>query len=231
MTMYPDDRPLRARRGGLLALVGAFVVGSIAAGAIVGLMLMPFAGAAGVVTRDLVTDFEALPASLSTPPLPERSVILASDGSLLATLYYQNRVEVPLESIAPVMRQAIVAVEDARFLEHNGVDARGVVRALARNTTAGGIEQGSSTLTMQYIKNVLVNQATSAEELEAARGDSFTRKVREARLALALEKRFSKGEILARYLNIAYFGSGAYGVEAAARRYFSKPAADRKSVV
>ncbi len=124
------------------------------------------------------------------------------------------------------MRQAIIAIEDARFLEHNGVDARGVVRALARNTTAGGIEQGSSTLTMQYIKNVLVNQATSAEDLEQARGDSFTRKIREARLALALEKRFSKSEILARYLNIAYFGSGAYGVEAAARRYFSKPAAD-----
>lgn len=224
MNVHPDDHRLTS--GGVLRRLGALVLGSALAGVIVGLMLMPFAGAAGVVTRDVVTEFESLPASLSTPPLPERSVILASDGSLLATLYYQNRVEVPLESISPVMRQAIVAIEDARFLDHNGVDARGVVRALARNTTAGGIEQGSSTLTMQYIKNVLVNQATSAEDLEAARGDSFTRKVREARLALALEKRFSKGEILARYLNIAYFGSGAYGVEAAARRYFSKPAAD-----
>ena len=224
MFVYPDERP--STPGRVLRRIGALVLGSIGAGVIVGLMLMPFAGAAGVVTRDIITEFEALPASLSTPPLPERSVILASDGSLLATLYYQNRVEVPLESISPVMRQAIVAIEDARFLDHNGVDARGVMRALARNTSAGGIEQGSSTLTMQYIKNVLVNQATSAEELEAARGDSFTRKVREARLALALEKRFSKGEILARYLNIAYFGSGAYGVEAAARRYFSKPASD-----
>jgi len=211
---------------GALGRLAGFLGGAIVAGVIVGLMLMPFAGAAGVVTRDVVTDFESLPDSLSTPPLPERSVILASDGSLLATLYYQNRVEVPLESISPVMRQAIVAIEDARFLEHNGVDARGVVRALARNTTAGGIEEGSSTLTMQYVKNVLVNQAASADDLEAARGDSFTRKIREARLALALEKRFSKGEILARYLNIAYFGSGAYGVEAASRRYFSKPAAE-----
>ena len=224
MSVYSDDP--RTTPGTVARRIGALVLGSIGAGVIVGLMLVPFAGAAGVVTRDVITEFESLPESLSTPPLPERSVILASDGSLLATLFYQNRVEVPLESISPVMRQAIVAIEDSRFLDHNGVDARGVVRALARNTTAGGIEQGSSTLTMQYIKNVLVNQATSAEELEAARGDSFTRKIREARLALALEKRFSKGEILARYLNIAYFGSGAYGVEAAARRYFSKPAAD-----
>lgn len=224
---YDDE--FERRPVGPLGAVGrlaGFLIGAVAAGVIVGLMLMPFAGAAGVVTRDVITEFESLPDSLSTPPLPERSVILASDGSLLATLYYQNRVEVPLNSIAPVMRQAIVAIEDARFLEHNGVDARGVVRALATNTSAGGIEQGSSTLTMQYIKNVLVNQATSAEDLEAARGDSFTRKIREARLALALEKRFSKGEILARYLNIAYFGSGAYGVEAASRRYFSKPASD-----
>ena len=232
MSVHNDaESPLDSPAGpasplGALGRLLAFVVGAVIAGVIVGLMIMPFAGAAGVVTRDVVSDFESLPDSLSTPPLPERSVILASDGSLLATLYYQNRVEVPLDSISPVMRQAVVAIEDARFLDHNGVDARGVVRALARNTTAGGIEQGSSTLTMQYVKNVLVNQATSSEDLEAARGDSFTRKIREARLALALEKRFSKGEILARYLNIAYFGSGAYGVEAAARRYFSKPAAE-----
>ena len=226
MSVTSDQPRPRVTPFGVIGRLLALAVGSVVAGVIVGLMLLPFAGAAGVITRDVISDFESLPVSLSTPPLPERSVILASDGSLLATLYYQNRVEVPLNSIAPVMRQAIIAIEDVRFLEHNGVDARGVVRALARNTTAGGIEQGSSTLTMQYIKNVLVNQATSAEDLEQARGDSFTRKIREARLALALEKRFSKGEILARYLNIAYFGSGAYGVEAAARRYFSKPAAD-----
>lgn len=226
MNVRSEGSPRRVGPAGALGRLAVFALGSVVAGVIVGLMLLPFAGAAGVVTRDVITEFESLPDALSTPPLPERSVILASDGSLLATLYYQNRVEVPLESISPVMRQAIIAIEDARFLDHNGVDARGVVRAFARNTTAGGIEQGSSTLTMQYIKNVLVNQATSAEDLEAARGDSFTRKIREARLALALEKRFSKGEILARYLNIAYFGSGAYGVEAAARRYFSKPAAE-----
>lgn len=216
----------RRTTGAIASTVGAIVGISVLAGLLVGLMLIPFAGSLGVLTRDVVRDFESLPDELNTPPLPERSVILASDGSVLATIYYQNRIEVPLESIAPIMRQATVAVEDARFLDHNGVDFRGIVRAAASNASSGEISEGASTLTMQYVKNVLVNQATSAEELDAARGDSSARKIKEVRLALALEKRFTKGEILSRYLNIAYFGSGAYGIEAASRRYFSKPAAN-----
>jgi membrane peptidoglycan carboxypeptidase len=216
----------RRSAGAVATALGAIVGISVLAGVLVGLMLIPFAGSLGVLTRDVVRDFESLPDELITPPLPERSVILASDGSVLATIYYQNRIEVPLESISPIMRQATVAVEDARFLEHNGVDFRGIVRAAASNASSGEISEGASTLTMQYVKNVLVNQATSAEELDAARGDSSARKIKEVRLALALEKRFTKGEILSRYLNIAYFGSGAYGIEAASRRYFSKPAAN-----
>ena len=211
---------------GILARIGALGVAAVVAGVVAGLMLVPLIGGTGVLTRNVVADFQNLPDSLSTPPLPQRSLILASDGSVLATLYYQNRVEVPLSSISPSMRQATVAIEDSRFLQHNGVDLRGILRSLATNASAGGVEQGSSTLTMQYVKNVLVNQATSADELDAARGKSATRKIREVRYALGLEKLFSKGEILERYLNIAYFGAGAYGVEAAARRYFSKSAAD-----
>jgi len=210
---------------GILARILGILGIAALAGALLALALVPFVGGVGVVTRDVVKDFQSLPDSLSTPPLAQRSLILASDGSILATLYYQNRVEVPLENISPFMRQATVAIEDARFLEHNGVDIRGVLRSLATNVEQGQIEQGSSTLTMQYVKNVLVNQATTAEDLDAARGDSAARKLREIRYALGLEKLFSKGDILERYLNIAYFGAGAYGVEAAARRYFSKPAA------
>jgi len=216
----------RRTAGAVAATLGAMLGISVLAGGLVGLIIIPFAGSLGVLTRDVVRDFESLPDELNTPPLPERSVILASDGSVLATIYYQNRIEVPLESISPIMRQATIAVEDARFLEHNGVDFRGIVRAAASNASSGEISEGASTLTMQYVKNVLVNSAASAEELEAARGNSSARKVKEVRLALALEKRFTKGEILSRYLNIAYFGSGAYGIEAAARRYFSKPAAN-----
>ena len=217
------------RRPGPLGILGrivGFAVAAVIAGVIAGLMLVPFVGSVGVATRDIIQDFESLPDSLSTPPLPQRTLILASDGSVLATLYYQNRVEVPLSSISPFMRQATVAIEDSRFLDHNGVDLRGIVRSLVTNVNAGEIEQGSSTLTMQYVKNVLVNQATTTDELEAARGDSTTRKLREVRYALGLEKLFTKEQILERYLNIAYFGAGAYGVEAAARRYFSKPAAE-----
>lgn len=218
--------PRQPRRRGLVRALVVFVVAAAGAGLLAGLALIPLAGGAGALTRDLVRQFESLPDALATPPLPQRTAILASDGSILATLYVQNRIEVPFNSISPAMRQATVAIEDSRFLEHNGVDVRGVLRAFARNTSAGGIEQGASTLTMQYVKNVLVNQATTAEELEAARGDNSARKIREVRFALALEKRYSKEEILARYLNIAYFGSGAYGVEAAARRYFDTSAAE-----
>lgn len=211
---------------GILARVGGIIAVAVVAGLLFAAMLLPFIGSAGVVARDVVKDFQSLPDALSTPPLPERTLILASDGSVLATLYYQNRVEVPLTSISPFMRQATVAIEDSRFLDHNGVDVRGVVRSLAENVEQGQIEQGSSTLTMQYVKNVLVNQATTADDLDAARGDSAARKIREVRYALGLEKIFSKSDILERYLNIAYFGAGAYGVEAAARRYFSKPASE-----
>lgn len=211
---------------GIVARLGGLLLAAVVAGLLLAMMAVPFVGGVGVVTRDVVKNFENLPEALSTPPLPQRSIILASDGSILATLYYQNRVEVPIESISPYMRQAIVAIEDARFLDHNGVDFRGVVRSLTANVESGAIEQGSSTLTMQYVKNVLVNQATSAEELDSARGDTAARKLREIRYALGLEKIFTKGEILERYLNIAYFGAGAYGVEAASRRYFSKPAAE-----
>ena len=211
---------------GALVRVGAILAIAVVGGLVLGLMALPFVGGIGVAARNVVQSFERLPDSIQTPPLPERTRILASDGTELAVLYYQNRVEVPLLSVAPLMRQAIVAVEDARYLNHQGVDLRGAIRALASNTSAGGVQEGASTLTMQYVKNVLVNEATNAEELAAARGQSTQRKLREVRYALALERQYTKAEILERYLNIVYFGGGAYGVEAAARRYFSKSAAE-----
>jgi membrane peptidoglycan carboxypeptidase len=153
-----------------------------------------------------------------------RTRIFAADGTRLATVFEENRREVGLDNIAPVMQQAIVAIEDSRFYEHNGFDPRGAFRALMTNLGAGGVAQGGSTLTMQYVKNVLVTSAQNEAEQSAAREDTITRKLREIRYAMALEKRLTKEQVLERYLNIAYFGARAYGIEAASQRYFSKRA-------
>jgi membrane peptidoglycan carboxypeptidase len=211
---------------GTLGRLGAFFVVALVAGAVAAAMILPVAAATGLITRGAVDSFEALPSQLDAPDLPERSVILAADGSVLATIYYQNRIEVPLGAVAPIMRQAIVSVEDARFLEHPGIDLRGTMRAIVSNSTTSGGIQGGSTITQQYVKNLLIASASTEGELESARARTPSRKLREIRYALALERRYSKEEILERYLNIVYFGAGAYGVEAAARRYFSKPAAE-----
>ena len=225
--------PRRLRPDGSTGLSGgaarllAFVAVAGLAGIVAAAMVLPLAAGAGVLTRNAVNSFESLPSNLDTPDLPERSVIQAVDGSVLATIYYQNRIEVPLDAVAPVMRQAIVAIEDERFLEHSGVDLRGTVRAIVSNAAGPeGSIQGGSTITQQYVKNVLITQAASEDELQAAQGRTPSRKLREIRYALALERRFTKEQILEKYLNIVYFGGGAYGVEAAARRYFSKPASE-----
>ncbi|MBI1378837.1 MAG: hypothetical protein GC157_15360 [Frankiales bacterium] len=219
--------PAPRRRHGLpatTARIALFVVVSMVAGVVIAGTALPFVGGAGVAARTAFEDFQALPDQLTTPPLPQRSIILAADGTTIATIYEQNRIEVPLSKIAPVMQQAIVAIEDGRFYEHRGVDLRGLTRALIGNAGGSGVVQGGSTLTQQYVKNVFVESAATPEEAAAARARSVTRKLKEMRYALALERELTKAQILERYLNIAYFGAGAYGVEAAARRYFSKHA-------
>ncbi len=113
------------------------------------------------------------------------------------------------------MKQAIVDIEDSRFYDHNGLDVQGTLRALATNIAAGGVAEGGSTLTQQLVKQTLLQTADTPEEAAAADEQTVGRKLREARLALALEETYSKDEILTRYLNIAYFGAGAYGIQAA----------------
>lgn len=226
MTPTPPEPGSAPRPVAAMGRLGMFLLVTLVAGAVAAAMVLPVAAATGLLTRGAIDSFESLPSQLDAPDLPERSVILAADGSVMATIYYQNRVEVPLGAVSPVMRQAIVAVEDARFLEHPGIDLRGTMRAIVANSTQSGSTQGGSTITQQYVKNLLIASATNEEELEAARARTPSRKLREIRYALQLERRYTKEEILERYLNIVYFGAGAYGVEAAARRYFSKPAAE-----
>jgi penicillin-binding protein 1A len=143
------------------------------------------------------------------------TLVYASNGrSVLAILRGdESRILVDTEDIAPIMRQAIVSVEDQRFFEHNGVDLHGVARALWQDIRHQGIVEGGSTITQQFVKNAYIrNEKTIA------------RKVREAALAWQLEQRWSKDRILTAYLNTIYFGHGAYGIQQAARAYFKKSA-------
>ena len=196
---------------------------SILMGVVVSGVLLPVLATIGVVTNGSLNGYNGIPSTLAKPPLPQRTVILAADGTNIATLYYQDRIEVPIAEISQVMQDAIVAIEDSRFYSHHGFDLRGTLRALVSNATGSQV-QGGSTLTQQYVKNILLGSAKSDQEMAAATERSYTRKLQELRYALAIEKQMTKKQILEGYLNIAYFGSGAYGVEAAARRYFSKSA-------
>jgi penicillin-binding protein 1A len=144
------------------------------------------------------------------------TVVYASNGrTVLAVLRgEESRVLVDTEDIAPIMRQAIVAVEDKRFFEHDGIDLRGVARALWADIRSQSIVEGGSTITQQFVKNAYIRNERS-----------FARKVREAALAWQLEKQWkSKDRILTAYLNTIYFGNGAYGIQQASRAYFQKGA-------
>ncbi|MGB3674213.1 MAG: transglycosylase domain-containing protein, partial [Candidatus Nanopelagicales bacterium] len=197
-----------------------FVLISALAGAIVAAMALPFVGTAAFATRQATMTFDSLPRELQAQPLPQRSYITANDGTRIATLYTENRVVVPLDQISPMIQQAAIATEDARFYEHNGVDLKGAGRALVANSQAGDVQQGSSTITMQYVRNQLITNAKTKEQIEDARVRTIGRKLQEMRYALAIEKEMTKEQILEGYLNVSYFGAGAYGVEAAAKRYF-----------
>ncbi|MFF5174964.1 transglycosylase domain-containing protein [Micromonospora sp. NPDC000089] len=199
------------------------LIAGVLAGLVLAAAALPLALVFGVGFGALAGPYAELPNSLRTPPTAQRSNLYANDGTTLITSFYtEDRVEVPLTKVAPVMRQAIVAAEDARFYQHKGVDLRGVVRAFTVNRRDGRTRQGASTLTMQYVRNVLGNDPRLTEEQRRKATEiSTARKLQEMRYALALERELNKDQILSRYLNIAYFGAGAYGIAAAAKRYFS----------
>ncbi|WP_035850222.1 penicillin-binding protein [Cryptosporangium arvum] len=212
--------PSRDRR---LANVLALMVCGVLAGVVLAAVAFPVVGVSGLTAKSASDSFRDLPTEIRIPPLPSTSTLLASDGkTVVAQFFEENRKNVELDDVAPVMRQAIVAAEDIRFYDHNGVDARGIVRALVRNQTSGELAQGASTLTQQYVRSVLRYSASSPSELRAATEDTAGRKLREIRYAVALEKEIPKNEILKNYLNITYFGNGGFGINTAAALYFSK---------
>ncbi len=184
------------------ALIITIVVGGVAVGACLA-ALIP--GAATLVasehyTSNAVKDLSAL---------DQRSTIYDSAGGVMAVLGTQNREEVTLDQVPKILQDAVIAVEDQTFWENDGIDPNALLRAAIKNLTSGEIEQGGSTITQQLVKNrILTNKR------------DINRKIREVVLAIRLNEKYSKNEILEQYLNTVYFGQGSYGVKAAVERFF-----------
>ena len=226
-------RQTRGKRTGtglgaaFLGLLG-YVTVSVVCGVLVAGLVVPGIAAAGVAGRNSITFFNQLPSALTVDPPSQSTKVLTADGKLIATFYAENRVKVGLDQMSPYIKDAIVAVEDRRFYEHAGVDPQGILRALSTNLSGGG-RQGASTLTQQYVANVVTESLVSSD-----RGDEVIRsgqktvgdKLREMKLAIELEKKYSKDQILEGYLNIVFFNRDAYGIEAASRYFFSTTAKD-----
>lgn len=193
---------------------------SALAGVVLAAVMIPAATATTMTTREITADIMELPLELQEIPNPQTTELFASNGERLAYFYEENRQDIPLDEISPVMQEALLAIEDYRFYEHGALDLRGTLRALVNNA-AEGQTQGGSTITQQLVKLTMLQQATTPEQRAAAVEQSVARKVRELKLAIGFEEKYTKDEILEKYLNIAYFGSGAYGVNAASQRYFS----------
>ena len=223
---YSHSRAVRPAQ--LLALLLAFLSVSSLMGVVTAGMLVPIAGPTALAAKSVPSVFNELPGDLQTVAPAEESQLLDSSGGVIAHFYDKQRIVVPSANIADVMKKAIVAIEDKRFYEHNGVDATGIVRALVTNLGDSG-RQGASTITQQYVRNSLAERGYlegDADQVSAATEQTTERKLREIKYALALEKTQSKDEILTGYLNIAPFGPITYGVEAASQRYFSKSASE-----
>ncbi|KES06376.1 penicillin-binding protein [Streptomyces toyocaensis] len=221
--------PKKRSGGGLSPTQQAakFLGVSVLAGAVMAGIALPAVGALGLAAKGSVESFDELPANLKTPPLSQRTTILDAGGGQLATVYSRDRTVVDLKDISPYLQKAIVAIEDSRFYEHGAVDLKGVLRALNKNARSGEVSEGASTLTQQYVKNVFVEEAgDDPTKVAQATQQTIGRKIRELKYAIQVEEELGKKKILENYLNITFFGQQAYGVEAAAQRYFSKHAKD-----
>jgi len=146
---------------------------------------------------------------------PVVTTVYSDDNKKIAEFYKEYRIVVPLSKIPPMLKDAVISAEDSRFYKHKGIDIQSIIRAFLKNVEARSIVQGGSTITQQVTKSFLLTPEKS-----------YRRKITEAILAYKIDKTFSKDEILFLYLNQIYLGHGAYGVEAAAQKYFGKPAGD-----
>ena len=199
------EQPPRGRRRRRRSLIGRLAYWSLVLG------LWAVMGLGGLIAYHAAQ----LPPidQLTVPKRPPNIAILASDGVLIANRGETGGRNVNIRELPPHLPRAFVAIEDRRFYSHFGLDPVGIARAMVRNLTTRGVSQGGSTLTQQLAKNLFLTQDRT-----------MSRKIQEAILAVWLERSYTKDQILELYLNRVYFGSGAYGVEAAAQRYFGKSA-------
>jgi membrane peptidoglycan carboxypeptidase len=190
-------------------------------------LMFPLVGGVGLVSNRASEVVANGSAQLLQGEVPAVSKMVDKNGNVIAWLYSQRRFEVPTDKIANTMKLAIVSIEDKRFAEHNGVDWKGTLTGLAGYASGDVDTRGGSTIEQQYVKNyqLLVTAQTDAEK-RAAVETTPARKLREIRMALTLDKTFSKPEILTRYLNLVSFGNGSFGVQDAAQTYFGINASD-----
>jgi membrane peptidoglycan carboxypeptidase len=217
-------------------VIGALFGGlglSVLAGVLVTAVAVPGIAVAGIAVNNGVGVFDTLPTQIAISQQPQQNRVFATSAGepvQIATMFDQNREEVAWDQVSDFVKDAAVSGEDRRFFEHGGIDPTGIVRAAVTNVAAGGIAEGASTITQQYVKNTFVQAALELPEdeqaaaYEAAIDTSFTRKLQEMKLAISMEKEYTKEEILLAYLNIANFGGTTYGIEAAAQRYYNTSA-------
>lgn len=228
MGPMPKKKSLTLQR--VLVLLLAYIMLAVCGGVAASVLFVPGVVGANKTAKAVIPSLKVENVDFDVTSLPQKSTMYARDGStVIATFYNQNRIVVPLKKISKTMQQAVVAREDRRFWTHAGVDVQGVMRAFVQTYLVKGSQQGGSSLTQQYVKNVLLMQAIEDDDPIAqyhATEDTVARKIREMLISVQMEKKYSKAEILQGYLNIAQFGNNLYGVETAAQRYFSVSAAD-----
>ncbi|WP_434442384.1 transglycosylase domain-containing protein [Lentzea sp. E54] len=212
-----------ARASGLVKLLGL----CLTAGVLLAAMVFPFVGGLGLASNRAADTVDQTSGDLAKGELPLVTTIQDMNGDPIAYLYDQYRIPLESKDISDTMKLAILAIEDKRFYDHQGVDWQGIARAAAKAGVDGGATQGASTLTQQYVKNYIAFVLGADNEQEAwekATEATIGRKLREARVALQLERQMSKEEILTGYLNIVPLGNQTYGVGAAAKAYFNTTA-------
>lgn len=222
MKLDKGKKPSRA-----MGILGYFAA-TLAVGLAVGSLGAPGAMLASKGVSSSIDFYNSLPDNIDfvATSLPQHTILLDKNGNEFARFFSENREEVPLDKVAPVFTKALIASEDARFYEHGGFDPIGTTRALVNNAM-GGASQGGSTLTQQVVKNMLVLTAAakggdkSAVDSAVTGPRDYLTKLKELRMAVAVDKKYTKDQILSLYMNSVYFGNGAYGIKAASNEYFA----------